>query len=125
MLPTTHLDEPAHGLAIGGHDVLLISVHNAVALRAPQLVLRQVQVDLVAVEVRVERRAVRVVHADHALALRMGTRRPLSRTETLQIVVLSMAMGLMQPVESTQLQRERCRRGCTPGTKSTSPCRRA
>jgi hypothetical protein len=34
-----HLDEPADGLAVSGHDVLLVGVDNAVALGAPVLVL--------------------------------------------------------------------------------------
>jgi len=34
-----HLNQPADGLAVGGHDVLLVRVHDAVALRAAQVVL--------------------------------------------------------------------------------------
>lgn len=37
---SARLDEAADGLAISGHDVLLVRVHDAVALRAPVLVLR-------------------------------------------------------------------------------------
>ncbi len=35
-----HLDEATHGLAIGGHYVLLVRVHDAIALRPPQVVLQ-------------------------------------------------------------------------------------
>ena len=34
-----HLNQTADGLAVGGHDVLLVRVHDAVALRAAQVVL--------------------------------------------------------------------------------------
>ena len=64
-----HLDEAPDRLAIRGHDVLLIRMHDAVALGSPEVVLRQVQVDLVTVEIGVERRAVGVVHTDDTLAL--------------------------------------------------------
>lgn len=42
MMRVYYLDETADGLAVCGHDVLLIGVHNTVALRAAQLVLKRV-----------------------------------------------------------------------------------
>ena len=65
----THLYEASDRLAICGHDVLLICVHYAVALCPAQVVLGQVQVDLIAIKVGVEGRAICVVHADDALTL--------------------------------------------------------
>ena len=37
--PQRHLDEAADGLAVGGHDVLLVRVHDHVALRPAEVVL--------------------------------------------------------------------------------------
>ena len=39
----THLDETAQGLAVGGHEELLVCVNNAVALRTPKVVLHVVR----------------------------------------------------------------------------------
>lgn len=50
-------------------SVLVVGADDVVCLGARQLVLREVQVDLVAVKVGVVRRAVGVVHADRLLAL--------------------------------------------------------
>lgn len=66
---TEYLYEASDGLAVSGHDVLLVRVHNAVALRAAKVILRQMQIDLITVKVRIEGGAVRIVHADHALSL--------------------------------------------------------
>ena len=66
---TTHLYEASDRLAICGHDVLLICVHYAVALCPAQVVLGQVQIDLIAIKVGVEGRAICIVHADDALTL--------------------------------------------------------
>ena len=68
-------DDDPHGLvpSLGrrlrhGHTLTLAAPGPAGTAR-----LRQVEVDLVAVKVRVECRAVGVVHADRALALRART----------------------------------------------------
>ena len=65
----THLDQAANRLAICGHNVLLVCMHDAVALCTSQVVLGHVQVDLIAIKVGIEGVAVGVVHADGALAL--------------------------------------------------------
>mmetsp|Transcript_14556 Transcript_14556/g.60740 ORF Transcript_14556/g.60740 Transcript_14556/m.60740 type:complete len:590 (+) Transcript_14556:2824-4593(+) len=61
------LDEAADGPARRRNDVLLVGIDNLRRLGTRELVLRQVQVDLVAVEVGVVGRAVGVVHANGAL----------------------------------------------------------
>mmetsp|Transcript_12143 Transcript_12143/g.39928 ORF Transcript_12143/g.39928 Transcript_12143/m.39928 type:complete len:320 (+) Transcript_12143:4727-5686(+) len=61
------LDESSKRFPVRGHRKLVARAHNRVSLRAPVLVLREVEVHLVAVKIRVVRGAVRIVHADRAL----------------------------------------------------------
>jgi len=64
-----HLDEPSDGLAVCGHNVLLISMDNLIPLSSCQIVLWQMQVDLITIKVSIEGVAVGVVHANDPLTL--------------------------------------------------------
>ena len=61
------LDEATQRLPVGGYDVLVVGRGDPVCLGARELVLAHVHIHLVAVEVRIVRVAVGVVHADHLL----------------------------------------------------------
>lgn len=69
----SNLYQSAHRLAICGHDVLLVCMHDAVALCSAKVVLGQMQIDLIAVKVGVERGTVGIVHADDPLPLQMSS----------------------------------------------------
>lgn len=64
-----HLDEPSDGLAVCGHNVLLISMDNLIPLSSCQIVLWQMQVDLITIKISIEGVAVGVVHANDPLTL--------------------------------------------------------
>ena len=64
-----YLYEATDGFAIGRNDVLVVGVHNLVALCPGVQILGQVQVDLVSVKVGVEGGTVGVVHPDGPLTL--------------------------------------------------------
>ena len=64
-----YLDESPDGLAICGHNVLLVSVDNLIPLSSSQVVLWQVQVDLITIKVSIEGVAVGVMHSDDSLSL--------------------------------------------------------
>mmetsp|Transcript_3040 Transcript_3040/g.7214 ORF Transcript_3040/g.7214 Transcript_3040/m.7214 type:complete len:448 (+) Transcript_3040:1493-2836(+) len=63
------LDQPAHGGAVGGDKVVVVVLDDDSRLRAPQLVLREMHVDLITVEVGVVGLAVGIVEPDHPLPL--------------------------------------------------------
>ena len=67
-----HLYEASNRLAISGYNVLLVCMHDAIALRTAQVVLRQMQIDLITIKVRIEGRAICIVHANHTLTLHSG-----------------------------------------------------
>ena len=62
------LDQAPQRRSVGGHRVLLIRSDNLVRLGSREVILRKVEVHLIAVEIRVVRLAVGVVHANRALA---------------------------------------------------------
>ena len=68
-----HLYEASNRLAISGYNVLLVCMHDAIAFCASQVVLRQMQIDLITIKVRIEGRAICVVHADHTLPLHQAS----------------------------------------------------
>ena len=68
-----HLYEATNGFAISGNNVLVVGVHNLVALCPGVQVLGHVQVDLVSIKVGVERGTIGVVHPDGPLTLQSLT----------------------------------------------------
>ena len=69
MSDALYLNESPDGFAICGHDILVVSMHNLIALCPSMQVLWYMQVNLISVEVRIEGGAVGIVHADCPLPL--------------------------------------------------------
>ena len=112
------LNQTAEGFPVRRHGILLIGANNLVRLGATEVILRKVQVHLVAVEIGIVRGTVRVVHADRALALEhaRGVRHDAGLVQRRlaidqqHVAVAKMTVHLLRQRSSSAARRRRRRR---------------